>query len=84
MLKGKGRSELWELYLHGDKTIKMDRVSSEVLPRGAMTKFAQTTTTTLELMTSTKRTLGASACSMIGSAAMTKFAQTTTTTSSSS
>ena len=34
MLKGKGRSELWELYLHGDKTIKMDRVSSEVLPRG--------------------------------------------------
>ena len=33
MLQGKGRSELWELYLHGDKTIKVDRDSAEVLLR---------------------------------------------------
>ena len=38
MLKGKGRSELWELYLHGDKTIKMDRSA-------AMMIFVPTTTT---------------------------------------
>ena len=31
-LKGKGRSEMWELY--GGKTIKVDRDSAEVLPRG--------------------------------------------------
>ena len=34
MLKGKCRSEKWELYLCGDKTIKVDRVSVDVLPRG--------------------------------------------------
>ena len=33
MLKGKGRSELWETYLHGFKTIKVDRDSAEVLLR---------------------------------------------------
>ena len=32
-LKGNGRSEKWELYLYGDKTIKVDRVCVEVLPR---------------------------------------------------
>ena len=30
----KCRSEKWELYLYGDKTIKVERVSLEVLPRG--------------------------------------------------
>ena len=34
MLKGKCRSEKWEFYLCGDKTIKVDRVSVDVLPRG--------------------------------------------------
>ena len=34
MLNGKGRSEQWEVYLYGDKTIKVDRDSAEVLPRG--------------------------------------------------
>ena len=33
-VEGKCRSEKWELYLYGDKTIKVDRVSVEVLPRG--------------------------------------------------
>merc|ERR1719383_661969 len=33
-LKGKGRSEKWEVYLYGDKTIKVDRDSAEVLTRG--------------------------------------------------
>ena len=33
-LKGKGSSEMWEVYLYSDKTIKVDRDSSEVLPRG--------------------------------------------------
>ena len=33
-LKGKGCSEQWEVFLYGDKTIKVDRDSSEVLPRG--------------------------------------------------
>merc|ERR1712136_380408 len=33
-LKGKGRSEKWEVYLYGDKTIKVERDSAEVLPRG--------------------------------------------------
>ena len=33
-LKGKGRREQWEVFLFGDKTIKVDRDSSEVLPRG--------------------------------------------------
>ena len=28
------RSAKWELYLYGDKTIKVDRDCSEVLPRG--------------------------------------------------
>ena len=32
-LKGKGRSEMWEVFLYGDKTIQMDRDSVEVLPR---------------------------------------------------
>ena len=32
-LKGKGRSETWEVYLYGDKTIKVDRDSTEVLLR---------------------------------------------------
>ena len=31
-LKGKGRIEMWEVYLYGDKTIKVDRDSVEVLP----------------------------------------------------
>ena len=31
-LKGKGRSETWEVYLYGDKTIKVDCDSVEVLP----------------------------------------------------
>ena len=35
-LKGKGRSEQWEVYLYGDKTIKVDRDSAEVLPRGVL------------------------------------------------
>ena len=33
-LKGKGRSEMWEVYLYGGKTIKVDRDSAEVLSRG--------------------------------------------------
>ena len=33
-LKGKCRSEKWEFYLYGDKTIKVDRVCVEVFPRG--------------------------------------------------
>ena len=33
-LQDKGRSEKWELYLYGDMSIKVDRVSVEVLPRG--------------------------------------------------
>ena len=32
-LKGKGRIEMWEVYLYGDKTIKVDRDSVEMLPR---------------------------------------------------
>ena len=32
-LKGKDCSEAWEVYLYGDKTIKVDRDSVEVLPR---------------------------------------------------
>ena len=34
-LNGKGRSEQWEVFLYCDKTIKVDRVSAEVLPWGA-------------------------------------------------
>ena len=34
MSKGKVRSEMWEVYLYSDKTIKVDRDSAEVLPRG--------------------------------------------------
>ena len=34
LLKGKGRSEQWEVYLYGDKTTKVDRDSAEGLPRG--------------------------------------------------
>ena len=33
-LQDKCRSEKWELYLYGDMTIKVDRDSVEVLPRG--------------------------------------------------
>ena len=33
-LKGKCRSEFWEVYLHGDQTIKVDRDSAGVLPGG--------------------------------------------------
>ena len=33
-VEGECRSEKWELYLYGDKTIKVDRVGVEVLPRG--------------------------------------------------
>ena len=33
-LKGRGRSEMWEVYLYGDKTIKVDRDREEVLFRG--------------------------------------------------
>ena len=33
-LKGKGRSEQCEVYLYGDKTIKVDRDGAEGLPRG--------------------------------------------------
>ena len=33
-LNGKGRSEQWEVFLYCDKTIKVDRVSAEVLPWG--------------------------------------------------
>ena len=33
-LKGKGRSQMWEVYLYGDKTIVMDRDSAEMLPKG--------------------------------------------------
>ena len=32
--KLKGRSVQWEVFLYGDKTIKVDRDSAEVLPRG--------------------------------------------------
>ena len=35
-LKGKGRSEQLEVFLYGDKTIKVDRDSAEVLPRGVL------------------------------------------------
>ena len=35
-LKGKGRSEKWEVYLYGDKTIKVERDSAEVLTRGVL------------------------------------------------
>ena len=31
---GMCRSEYWELFLYGDMSIKVDRVSEEVLPRG--------------------------------------------------
>ena len=31
--KGKGRSETWEVYLSGDETIKVDRDSSNVVPK---------------------------------------------------
>ena len=31
---GMCRSEKWELYLYGDMSIKVDRISEEVLPRG--------------------------------------------------
>ena len=33
-LKGKDRSEMWEVHLYGDETIEVDRDSVEVLPRG--------------------------------------------------
>ena len=33
-LKGKGRSEIWQIYLYGDKTIKVKRDGAEVLLRG--------------------------------------------------
>ena len=33
--QGRGRSEMWEVYLYGGKTIKVDRDSAEVLSRGA-------------------------------------------------
>ena len=33
-LKGKGRSEKWQIYLYGDQTIKVKRDGVEVLPRG--------------------------------------------------
>ena len=33
-VEGMGRSEQWEVFLFGDKTIMVDRDSSEVLPRG--------------------------------------------------
>merc|ERR1719374_508450 len=33
-LKGKGRSEKWQIYLYGDKTVKVKRDGAEVLPRG--------------------------------------------------
>ena len=32
-VEGKGRSEQWDVNLCGDKTIKVDRDSAEVLPR---------------------------------------------------
>ena len=32
--KGKGCSEMWEVYLYGNKTIEVDRDSAEMLPRG--------------------------------------------------
>ena len=35
-LKGKGHSEMWEVYLYADKTIKVDRDSEEVLSRGVL------------------------------------------------
>ena len=35
-LKGKGHSEMWEVYLYADKTIKVDRDSAEVLSRGVL------------------------------------------------
>ena len=35
-LKGKGHSEMWEVYLYGDKTIKVDRDSAEMLSRGVL------------------------------------------------
>ena len=31
MLKGKGRSEKWEVYLFGDKTIKVERAQMQFL-----------------------------------------------------
>ena len=34
-LKGKGRSQMWEVYQYGDKTTKVDRDSAEVLSRGS-------------------------------------------------
>ena len=37
MLKDMCRSVKWELYLYGDKSIKVDRDSVEVLPRGCAT-----------------------------------------------
>ena len=35
-LKAKGRSEQWEVFLFGDKTIEVDRDRVEVLPRGVL------------------------------------------------
>ena len=32
-LKGKGHSEMWEVYLYGVKTINVDRDRTQVLPR---------------------------------------------------
>ena len=33
MLKGKGRTKLWQVYLYCDKTFKVDRDSAEVLTK---------------------------------------------------
>ena len=35
-LKGRGRSEMWEVCLYGGKTINVDRDSTEVLSKGAL------------------------------------------------
>ena len=35
-LEGKGRSEMWEVYLYGGKTIKVDRDRAELLSRGVL------------------------------------------------
>ena len=79
-LKGKCRSEKWEVYLYGDKIIKVERAQVQFLDSGDMPVVV----TTGHGVQTSKKTLGASACSMIGSAATTEFAPTTTTTSSSS
>ena len=64
-LKDKCRSEKWELYLYGDMTIKVDRDSVEVLPRGVppprfFTQLGNGSHTIYELCLPSERGMGMS------------------------